>query len=121
MLILLTNDDGIYAPGLTAMERALAKFGDVNVVAPATEQSGVGHAITVQNPLIIHEVFESEESIGWLQLDDDIRYYAKGSRDGPALGPEERAKLMSRSGPHHRTIAGSMTRPWTLFKPTVSP
>ena len=40
--ILLTNDDGIYAPGLAAMERALRKLGDVAVVAPATEQSGVG-------------------------------------------------------------------------------
>ena len=46
VLILLTNDDGIYAPGLAAMERELERLGEVYVVAPATEQSGVGHSIT---------------------------------------------------------------------------
>ena len=42
MQILLTNDDGIYAPGLAALEHQLRKMGDVTVVAPLTEQSGVG-------------------------------------------------------------------------------
>ena len=41
MQILLTNDDGIYAPGLQALERELRSLGDVCVVAPSTEQSGV--------------------------------------------------------------------------------
>jgi len=45
--ILLTNDDGIYAPGLAALERELQHLGDVCIVAPATEQSGVGHSITL--------------------------------------------------------------------------
>ena len=65
MQILLTNDDGIYAPGLAAMERELAKMGDVCVVAPATEQSGVGHAITFLNPLIVKEVFDRGRHRGW--------------------------------------------------------
>ena len=60
MQILLTNDDGIYAPGLAAMERALAQLGDVTVVAPATEQSGVGHSITFLSPLMAKEVFDGE-------------------------------------------------------------
>jgi 5'-nucleotidase len=51
VLILLTNDDGIYAPGLAAMERELEGLGDVYVVSPATEQSGVGHSITYLSPL----------------------------------------------------------------------
>ncbi|MDR3108095.1 MAG: 5'/3'-nucleotidase SurE [Planctomycetaceae bacterium] len=51
MKILLTNDDGIHAPGLAAMAIALQRLGEVTVVAPATEQSGVGHAITFQTPL----------------------------------------------------------------------
>jgi 5'-nucleotidase len=55
MLILLTNDDGIYAPGLAAMERELRRLGDVIVVAPATEQSGVGHSITFLTPLMAKE------------------------------------------------------------------
>ena len=65
MQILLTNDDGIYAPGLAAMERELLQLGEVCVVAPATEQSGVGHAITFLSPLIVKEVFDGERQRGW--------------------------------------------------------
>ncbi len=65
MQILLTNDDGIYAPGLAAMERELQDLGDVSVVAPATEQSGVGHSITFLSPLICKEVYEGERRRGW--------------------------------------------------------
>jgi 5'-nucleotidase len=57
VLILLTNDDGIYAPGLAAIERQLRQLGEVVVVAPATEQSGVGHSITYLTPLTVKEVF----------------------------------------------------------------
>jgi 5'-nucleotidase len=57
MLILLTNDDGIHAPGLLALERRLRTFGDVVVVAPTTERSGVGHSITHLTPLIVKEAF----------------------------------------------------------------
>ena len=65
MQILLTNDDGIYAPGLAAMERALSRLGDVSVVAPAVEQSGVGHSITFLSPLMAKEVFDGERRRGW--------------------------------------------------------
>ncbi len=65
MLILLTNDDGIYAPGLAAMERALKRLGDVVVVAPATEQSGVGHSITFLTPLMAKEAYDGERRRGW--------------------------------------------------------
>ncbi|MFI5378515.1 MAG: 5'/3'-nucleotidase SurE [Tepidisphaerales bacterium] len=56
MLILLTNDDGIRAPGLAAAYRELCKFGEVAVVAPESVQSGAGHGITLKNPLAISEV-----------------------------------------------------------------
>ena len=65
MRILLTNDDGIFAPGLAALERALKSLGDVSVVAPSTEQSGVGHAITVLTPLTAKEVFDGDRRRGW--------------------------------------------------------
>ena len=58
MNILLTNDDGIYAPGLTALENELRQWGNVTVTAPMTEQSGVGHSITYLTPLIAHEIFD---------------------------------------------------------------
>jgi 5'-nucleotidase len=63
--ILLTNDDGIYAPGLAAMERELRQLGDVCVLAPATEQSGVGHSVTFLNPLICKEVYDGDRRRGW--------------------------------------------------------
>jgi 5'-nucleotidase len=64
--ILLTNDDGIYAPGLRALRKELQKLGDVTVVAPATEQSAVGHSITLLTPLLVQEVVdEQQEPIGW--------------------------------------------------------
>ena len=65
MQILLTNDDGIYAPGLAALEKELGQLGDVTVVAPATEQSGVGHSITYLSPLICREVYDGERRRGW--------------------------------------------------------
>jgi 5'-nucleotidase len=64
MLILLTNDDGIYAPGLAAIERELRSLGEVVVVAPATEQSGVGHSITYLTPLTVKEVFRNDPQAG---------------------------------------------------------
>lgn len=65
MLILLTNDDGIYAPGLLALEHALRELGEVRVVAPATEQSGVSHSITFLSPLVVQEVYEGDRRRGW--------------------------------------------------------
>ena len=65
MLILLTNDDGIYAPGLAALERQLRRLGEVYVIAPATEQSGVSHSITYLTPLIVKEVFHGRQRWGW--------------------------------------------------------
>jgi 5'-nucleotidase len=70
VLILLTNDDGIYAPGLAALEHELRRLGDVMVVAPSTEQSGVGHSITYLTPLIAKEVFRKNGGVedrrrGW--------------------------------------------------------
>jgi len=65
MRILLTNDDGIYAPGLAAMERALRRLGDVFVVAPSREQSGVAHSITFLTPLQARKVFVNDKHWGW--------------------------------------------------------
>jgi 5'-nucleotidase len=64
--ILLTNDDGVYAPGLQALRKELLKLGDVTVVAPAGEQSAVGHSITLLAPLLAQEILdEQRQQIGW--------------------------------------------------------
>src|SRR5262245_36452318 len=66
MRILLTNDDGIYAPGLRALLPELRKLGEVTVIAPATEQSAVGHSVTLTNPLIVQQVSNGDgQVIGW--------------------------------------------------------
>ncbi len=56
MRILLTNDDGIFAPGLLAMYEILSKTAEVDVVAPAAVQSGGSHAITIRHPVLWHRV-----------------------------------------------------------------
>jgi 5'-nucleotidase len=55
-LILITNDDGITAPGIRALVNAMRALGDVVVVAPDKPQSGMGHAITINSTLRLHEV-----------------------------------------------------------------
>ncbi|MBW8001444.1 MAG: 5'/3'-nucleotidase SurE [Planctomycetes bacterium] len=56
MHILLTNDDGILAPGLGAIYKELVSLGDVMVVAPAGCQSGASHSITFAEPLVCNKV-----------------------------------------------------------------
>jgi 5'-nucleotidase len=63
--ILLTNDDGIYAPGLMALYRELQRLGEVKVVAPESEQSAVGHAISLTTPLRVKEVTLDGGVQGW--------------------------------------------------------
>ena len=64
MRILLTNDDGILAPGLAAMRRELCGLGEVTVVAPESPQSASGHAITVGDAIIARQVHVNEEFYG---------------------------------------------------------
>src|SRR5689334_3155261 len=54
--LLITNDDGINAPGIRALWEALKDYADVTVVAPANEQSAVGLSTTIRHPLHISDV-----------------------------------------------------------------
>lgn len=65
MKILLSNDDGINAPGLHALHNGLQKLGEVVVVAPESEQSAVGHAITIADPLRVRKVSENGSVFGY--------------------------------------------------------
>jgi 5'-nucleotidase len=62
--ILVSNDDGVYSPGIAALARSAAKFGDVRVVAPDVEQSSAGHAITASRPVRFRSthIFEDIEA-----------------------------------------------------------
>lgn len=55
MRILLTNDDGIDAPGLLALHRAIATLGEVHVIAPARVQSATSHAVTFHRPISVEK------------------------------------------------------------------
>jgi 5'-nucleotidase len=63
--ILLTNDDGINAPGLAALAKAVSQIGEVTIVAPATEMSAVGHAITLSDPLRVTKFTKNEHFFGY--------------------------------------------------------
>ncbi|MEM9826220.1 MAG: 5'/3'-nucleotidase SurE [Planctomycetota bacterium] len=65
MRILVSNDDGVYAPGLAALSRQMQSRGTVEVVAPATEQSGVGHAITYRTPLTCKSIHQDGKHWAW--------------------------------------------------------
>lgn len=51
MRILVTNDDGVFSPGICALAEVAATFGDVRIVAPDVEQSSMAHAVTASRPL----------------------------------------------------------------------
>lgn len=65
MRILITNDDGILAPGIQALYQAVEDLGEVDVVAPETTQSAMGHAISVMTPLLTHRVHVNNVFYGW--------------------------------------------------------
>lgn len=83
--ILLTNDDGWYSPGLWALAEALSPLGEVVVVAPDREQSGVGPAVTLHRPLRATEI---------TGLSDNVRtYLVEGTpADSVILGLEHLAE-----------------------------
>ena len=64
-LILISNDDGIYAPGIYALWEAMSEIGKTTIVAPNTEKSAVGHAITIYDPIRIEKVIRSNGFEGY--------------------------------------------------------
>lgn len=64
-LILVSNDDGYDSPGIYALVMSLRRIADVVVCAPATQQSAVGHAITVQTPLRARPINRGPHFTGW--------------------------------------------------------
>ncbi|KFN40170.1 stationary phase survival protein SurE [Smithella sp. F21] len=65
MRILLTNDDGIYARGLSALYEELSKEAECLIVAPEIEQSAVGHAITLFRPLMVRSATKGGSFLGY--------------------------------------------------------
>ena len=68
MKILITNDDGIYSPGIAALAKVASRFGKVTVIAPEAEQSSMGHAVTHSRPLSVKKApvnFEGQGIEAW--------------------------------------------------------
>ena len=68
MRILLTNDDGIYAKGLSSLYDELSQEADCLIVAPEIEQSAVGHAITISRPLMVRRAIKNGNFLGYAVL-----------------------------------------------------
>ena len=68
-LILLTNDDGVMAPGIRAAAEALREVGDVMVAAPDRERSATSHSITLDRPLRVDEIEPGVFSIDGTPVD----------------------------------------------------
>jgi 5'-nucleotidase len=65
MRYLITNDDGIYAKGLSALYNELSKDAECLIVAPEVEQSAVGHAITIFQPLMVRQARKNGRFLGY--------------------------------------------------------
>lgn len=61
-IYLLTNDDGIYAPGIKALAQVLKDMADIYIAAPDRERSGTGHAITFFHPIMVRKTRAIEEA-----------------------------------------------------------
>ncbi len=62
--ILLTNDDGIHAPGINAIYEQIKKFAHIDVIAPDSERSSVGHGITLAHPIVARKFYRNKKIFG---------------------------------------------------------
>ncbi len=69
MRILLTNDDGIQARGIAALEDCLSGLGEIHVVAPDRERSGAGHSLTLHQPLRVTHVDDTHHAVSGTPTD----------------------------------------------------
>ena len=97
LTLLLTNDDGIGAPGLEALRNAVSPLGRVITVAPEREQSASSHAITLHHPLRIHEIAEDTFTVDGRVLHVDMKHLLEAqAAAGPAVTIEEQRAAWTR-------------------------
>lgn len=112
MRILVTNDDGIHAPGLAVAEKiARALTDDVWVVAPETEQSGASHSLTLSSPLRLRQVSEKRYAITGTPTDCVMMAAAELLKDRKPdllLSGVNRGSNIADDVTYSGTIAGAM-------------
>lgn len=84
MRILLTNDDGIHAPGFSVLESIAARLSDdIWAVAPAEEQSGAGHSLTLTRPIRLRRLGERKFAVNGTPTDAVMMALAHIMKDAP--------------------------------------
>lgn len=98
-MILVTNDDGVYSPGIQTLAKRLRELDRVVIVAPDRERSAAGHSMTLHRPLLIEEIKESVYSVNGTPTDcvniavkgllkEAPRLVVSGINKGPNLGDD---------------------------------
>ena len=98
-MILVTNDDGVYSPGIQTLAKRLRELDTVVVVAPDRERSAAGHSMTLHRPLLIEEIKEAVFSVNGTPTDcvniavkgmlkETPRLVVSGINKGPNLGDD---------------------------------
>ncbi len=112
MRILCTNDDGIHAPGLKTLEAiARALSDDVWVVAPETDQSGVSHSLSLNDPLRLREISDRHFAVKGTPTDCVImgtRHVLNGVRPDLVLSGVNRGQNVAEDVTYSGTVAGAI-------------
>ncbi|WP_421724097.1 5'/3'-nucleotidase SurE [Bauldia sp.] len=112
MRILVTNDDGIYAPGLEVLERIAAELSDdVWVVAPETDQSGLSHSLSLNDPLRLRQVSEQKYALRGTPTDCvimGVRRLLGGSPPDLVLSGVNSGQNIADDVTYSGTVAGAM-------------
>jgi 5'-nucleotidase len=112
MRILITNDDGVNAPGLEALEEiASALADDVWVVAPEADQSGASHSISLSDPLRLREIGEKRFAVRGTPSDCvimGVRHVLKDKRPDLVLSGVNRGQNVAEDVTYSGTVAGAI-------------
>jgi 5'-nucleotidase len=111
MRILITNDDGIHAPGLAACETIARELSDdIWIVAPETDQSGVSHSLSLNDPLRLREVGERHFAVKGTPTDCVIMGVRHLMKDVPdiVLSGVNRGRNCAEDVTYSGTVAGAM-------------
>jgi 5'/3'-nucleotidase len=112
MRILCTNDDGIHAPGLKTLEAiARSLSDDVWVVAPETDQSGVAHSLSLNDPLRLREISDRHFAVKGTPTDCvimGVRHLMKEARPDLVLSGVNRGQNVAEDVTYSGTVAGAI-------------
>ncbi len=112
MRILLTNDDGVHAPGLKVLEEIARRFSDdIWIVAPSEEQSGAGHSLTLTRPLRIRQHGERHYSVTGTPTDAvmmAVGHLMKDARPDLILSGVNRGANLAEDVTYSGTVAAAM-------------